>query len=85
MTTKQLPAVVMVVVAALMTGACGTDKITAVNANPNSPVDAPSTTLFTSATRNGVGRWEDGVGGTRYAFLSQHRLPSGRRRCAWRW
>lgn len=72
MTTKQLLAVVTVVVAALLTGACGTDKITAVNGNPNSPVDAPSTTLFTSAARNGVGRWEDGVGGTRYAFLSQH-------------
>ena len=60
-----------VATAVLLTG-CGSGDITAVNGNPNSPVDAPSGTLFTSAARNGVGRWEDGVGGTRYAFLAQH-------------
>ena len=57
---------------ALLAIACDPDKITTVNQNPNSPTDAPSTALFTNATRNGVGRWLDGVGGTRYAFLSQH-------------
>jgi len=57
--------------AVFVTG-CNADKLTAANNNPNSPVDAPSTALFTSAARNGVGRWENGVGGTRYGFLSQH-------------
>jgi hypothetical protein len=57
--------------AAVMATACNADKLTSANNNPNSPVDAPSTALFTSAARNGVGRWEDGVGGTRYGFLPQ--------------
>jgi hypothetical protein len=52
--------------------ACNADKITSVNNNPNSPTDAPSTALFTSAARNAVNRWVDGVNGTRYSFLSQH-------------
>ena len=60
--------------AALALGAiaCNSDKLTSVNKNPNSPTDAPSTALFTDAARNGVGRWLNGVGGTRFAFLSQH-------------
>jgi hypothetical protein len=58
--------------AAVAFTACNADKLTSANNNPNSPVDAPSTALFTNAARNGVGRWEDGVGGTRYAFLAQH-------------
>jgi hypothetical protein len=57
---------------ALAFTACNADKLTSANNNPNSPVDAPSTALFTNAARSGVGRWEDGVGGTRYAFLAQH-------------
>jgi hypothetical protein len=69
MTTKRLLAG-----AALAFGvtACDADKVTSVNNNPNSPTDAPSTALFTNAARNAAGRWLDGVGGTRYAFLSQH-------------
>jgi hypothetical protein len=59
-------------VLALVAAACNSDKLTSVNKNPNSPTDAPSTALFTNAARNGVGRWLNGVGGTRYAFLSQH-------------
>ena len=60
--------------AALALGAvaCNSDKLTSVNKNPNSPVDAPSTALFSNAARNGVSRWLNGVGGTRYAFLAQH-------------
>lgn len=52
--------------------ACDADEVTEANRNPNDPTDAPSSALFTSAARNGVGRWVDGVGGTRYAFLAQH-------------
>jgi hypothetical protein len=58
--------------AVVLATACNTDKLTTVNNNPNSPTDAPSTALFTNAARNAAGRWEDGVGGTRYAFMSQH-------------
>jgi hypothetical protein len=57
---------------ALVATACNSDKLTDVNKNPNSPTDAPSTALFSNAARNGVSRWLNGVGGTRYAFLSQH-------------
>lgn len=70
--TKKRTLVAVIAGAGLFATACDNSKLTAVNDNPNSPVDAPSTTLFTSAARNGVGRWEDGVGGTRYAFLAQH-------------
>ena len=58
--------------AAIFAAACNSDRLTSVNNNPNSPTDAPSGALFVNAARNGVGRWLDGVGGTRYAFLSQH-------------
>jgi hypothetical protein len=57
---------------AILASGCDADKLTEVNENPNNPTDAPSSALFTSAARNGVARWVDGVGGTRYAFLSQH-------------
>ena len=57
---------------AIVATACEPDKLTTVNQNPNSPTDAPSTALFTNAARNAVDTWLDGVGGTRYAFLSQH-------------
>ncbi len=56
----------------MLASACDSNEITKANDNPNSPTDAPSQALFTNAARNGVARWEDGVGGTRYAFLSQH-------------
>jgi hypothetical protein len=56
---------------ALGTSACKTDKITEANNNPNSPTDAPSTALFTSAARNAAESWLDGVGLPRYHFLAQ--------------
>ena len=58
--------------AAVLVTACNADKLTSINKNPNSPENAPSPALFTNATRNGVGRWLNGVGGTRYAFMAQH-------------
>ena len=57
--------------AAVLATACNSDKLTTVNNNPNSPTNAPSTALFTNASRNGVSRWVDGMGGTRYGFLPQ--------------
>ena len=57
---------------AMFATACDADKVTEANNNPNDPTDAPSSSLFTNATRNGIGRWLDGVGGTRYGFLPQH-------------
>src|SRR5688572_14548655 len=59
-------------VLALSATACDPDKVTEANNNPNDPTDAPSSALFTNAARNGVARWTDGVGGTRYGFLPQH-------------
>ena len=57
---------------AMFATACDADKVTEANNNPNDPTDAPSSALFTNASRNGVARWQDGVGGTRYGFLPQH-------------
>lgn len=37
--------------------ACNNDSLTAVNNNPNAPVDAPATALFTNAVQTGVSRW----------------------------
>lgn len=51
--------------------ACDTELTTA-NNNPNDPTDAPSSALFTTASRLTAARWLDGVGGTRYGFLPQH-------------
>src|SRR6478752_1923866 len=56
----------------ILSGACDSNEITKANDNPNNPTDAPSQALFTNAARSAVGRWQDGVGGTRYGFLSQH-------------
>ena len=70
MTTRRL--YVGAAALAILATACESDRLTSVNNNPNSPTDAPSTALFTNATRNAAARWLDGVGGTRYAFLSQH-------------
>jgi hypothetical protein len=57
---------------ALGVAACNNDQLTEVNRNPNSPTDAPTSALFTQAARLTAGRFLDGVGGTRYGFLSQH-------------
>lgn len=57
---------------ALGVAACNNDALTEVNRNPNSPTDAPTSTLFTQSARLAAGRYLNGVGGTRYAFLAQH-------------
>jgi len=59
-------------IGALGLAACDNDKLTEVNQNPNSPTDAPTSTLFTSSARLTAARFLDGVGGTRYGFLAQH-------------
>jgi hypothetical protein len=41
---------------AVVMTACDTD-LTSLNSNPNSPISAPATTLFTNASVNGVSRW----------------------------
>lgn len=53
--------------------ACNSDKLTNLNANPNSPEDVPAGPLFTNAARVAVGRWL----GTTYSlreteWLAQH-------------
>lgn len=58
--------------AAFGVAACNNDSLTEVNRNPNSPTDAPTSTLFTQSARLAAARYLDGVGGTRYAFLAQH-------------
>lgn len=45
------------VVLALAALACNNDKLTALNANPNSPEEVPPGPLFTNAARVGVARW----------------------------
>jgi hypothetical protein len=57
---------------AMFATACDADKLTEANRNPNDPTDAPSSALFTNASRLAAARWLDGVGGTRYGFLAQH-------------
>jgi hypothetical protein len=42
---------------ALGVAACNTDDLTNLNKDPNNPADVPTTTLFTNATANAVGRW----------------------------
>ena len=37
--------------------ACNNDGLTSLNKNPNSPEDAPATTIFTNAARVAVARW----------------------------
>ena len=53
-------------------GACGNDRLTDVNRNPNSPTDAPTGALFTQDSRNVVTTWFNGVGVPRYEVLAQH-------------
>ncbi len=58
---------------AISAAACNSDKLTNLNANPNSPEDVPAGPLFTNAARLSVSRWM----GTTYSlrqteWLSQH-------------
>lgn len=62
----------LVTIGALAVTACDNDGLTDVNRNPNSPTDAPTASLFTTAARVAAARFLDGVGGLRYAFLAQH-------------
>lgn len=41
----------------LAIGACNTDKLTNLNANPNNPEDVPAATLFTAGVVRGVNLW----------------------------
>ena len=53
--------------------ACNSDRLTALNKNPNSPEDVPATTLFTHATVSAVEQWLGGgydLRGTE--FVVQH-------------
>lgn len=53
--------------------ACNSDKLTALNKNPNSPEDVPASTLFTTASVSANGRWLGGgydLRGTE--FVIQH-------------
>src|SRR5438105_6385657 len=53
--------------------ACNSDKLTAINKNPNSPEDVPATTLFTNATVQAVARWlGDGYDLRGAEFVVQH-------------
>src|SRR6266550_1098036 len=42
---------------AITAAACNSDKLTNLNANPNSPEDVPAGPLFTNATRVATARW----------------------------
>jgi hypothetical protein len=58
---------------AFVAAACNSDKLTNLNANPNSPEDVPAGPLFTNAARVAASRWL----GTTYSlrqteWLSQH-------------
>jgi hypothetical protein len=53
--------------------ACNSDKLTALNKNPNSPEDVPAPTLFTTASESIVSQWLGGGYDLRGAeFLVQH-------------
>jgi hypothetical protein len=53
--------------------ACNSDKLTALNKNPNSPEAVPASTLFTTAAVNSVNRWLGGGYDLRGAeFVVQH-------------
>lgn len=52
--------------------ACNNDGLTAVNENPNSPTDAPSSALFTSAARNTVATWLGNFNLRGFELLAQH-------------
>jgi len=56
----------------LAAAACHTDRLTAVNRNPNSPTDAPPGPLFTSAANASVSRWLGGYDFGQVEILTQH-------------
>ena len=56
---------------ALTLYACNNDKLTALNANPNSPEDVPPGPLFTNAARVGVARWFGGIDLRTYSWVVQ--------------
>ena len=60
---------------ALLAGlaACDNDNITAANANPNAPEDAPAGAVFTNAVQNAAGRMVgNGFDLRQMEFLVQH-------------
>lgn len=73
MMNKKLLAVSSGLALAIGIVGCNSDKLTALNKNPNSPEDVPATTLFTHGTVNAVYRWLGGgydLRGTE--FVVQH-------------
>lgn len=57
---------------ALGAAACDPADLTEVNQNPNNPTDAPSTALFTAATRNAAGTWLGTLNLRGFELLAQH-------------
>lgn len=56
-----------------LAAACGGDKLTALNANPNNPTDAPPGPLFTNAVNTTVGRFRgSNFDLTMYSLFAQH-------------
>jgi hypothetical protein len=73
MKTKNLLRVSSAVALALTAYGCNNDKLTALNANPNSPEDVPAGPLFTNAARVEVSRWFGGAYDLRTAeWIVQH-------------
>jgi hypothetical protein len=73
MMNKKLLAVSSGLALAIGVVACNSDKLTALNKNPNSPEDVPAPTLFTTASQSIVSRWLGGGYDLRGAeFLVQH-------------
>ena len=73
MMNKNLLAVSSGLALAIGVVACNSDKLTALNKNPNSPEDVPASTLFTTAAVSSAGRWLGGgydLRGTE--FVIQH-------------
>jgi hypothetical protein len=56
---------------ALTAFGCNNDKLTALNANPNSPEDVPPGPLFTNAARVTVARWFGGIDLRTYSWVVQ--------------
>jgi len=70
MRTTRRP-VALLAALALVTTACKTD-LTGLNTNPNSPTNAPATTLFTQATINAVSRFAGGGQLSGTSLFAQH-------------
>ena len=60
MTNRNFLRVTVGVALTLAAFGCNNDKLTALNANPNSPEQVPPGPLFTNAARVGVARWFGG-------------------------